>query len=100
MVTTSQLQIFQSPITCLLPTVSTAVTVKLDDTNYLIWNFQMQILLESHGILRFVDELESVQIDLMQILTLKVLKQMIIRRSKMLETIFLQQGFILKMMIL
>jgi hypothetical protein len=55
MVTTSQLQIIQSPITSLLPTVSIAVTVKLDDTNYLIWNFQMQILLESHGILGFVD---------------------------------------------
>ena len=53
--TTSQLQIVQSPITCLLPTVSIVVTVKLDDTNYLIWNFQMQILLESHGILGFVD---------------------------------------------
>jgi hypothetical protein len=55
MVTTSQLQIVQSPITCLLPTVSTTVTVKLDDTNYLIWHFQMQILLEIHGILGFVD---------------------------------------------
>jgi len=55
MVTTSQLQIIQSPITSLLPTVSIAVTIKLDDTNYLIWNFQMQILLESHGILVFVD---------------------------------------------
>jgi len=31
------------------------VTVKLDDTNYLTWHFQMQILLESHGILGFVD---------------------------------------------
>ena len=56
MVTTSQLQIVQSSITCLLPTVSTAVTVKLDDTNYLIWNFQMQILLESQDILGFVDD--------------------------------------------
>jgi len=55
MVTTTQLQIVQSPITSLLPMVSTAVTVKLDDTNYLIWNFQMQIRLESHGILGFVD---------------------------------------------
>jgi hypothetical protein len=55
MVITSQLQIVQSPITCLLPTVSTVVTIKLDDTDYLIWHFQMQILLESHGILGFVD---------------------------------------------
>jgi len=39
----------------LLHTVSTSVIVKLDDTNYLIWDFQMQILLESHGILGFVD---------------------------------------------
>jgi hypothetical protein len=31
------------------------MTVKLDDTNYLTWHFQMKILLESHGILGFVD---------------------------------------------
>jgi hypothetical protein len=55
MVTISQLQIIQSLITSLLPTVSTAVIVKLEDTNYLIWNFQIQILLKSHGILGFVD---------------------------------------------
>jgi hypothetical protein len=54
-VTTSQLQIVQFSITCLLSTVSTVVTVKLDDTNYLIWHFQMQNLLESHGILGFVE---------------------------------------------
>jgi hypothetical protein len=54
MVTFSQLQIVQSPITSLLSTVSTPVTVKLNDTNYLTWHFQMQILLESHGILGFV----------------------------------------------
>ena len=55
MVTSSQFQIIQSPITSLLSTVATVVVVKLDDTNYLTWNFQMQILLESHGILGFVD---------------------------------------------
>jgi len=55
MVISSQLQIIQSPITSLLSTVATAVAVKLDDTNYLTWNFYMQILLESHGILSFVD---------------------------------------------
>ena len=55
MVTSSQLQIIQSPITSLLPAISTAITVKLDDTNYLVWQFQMKILLESHGILGFVD---------------------------------------------
>ena len=55
MVTSSQLQIVQSPITSLLPPISTAITMKLDDTNYVIWKFQMKILLESHGILGFVD---------------------------------------------
>ena len=53
--TTSQLQIVQSPITYLLPTISTTVTIKLDDTNYLTWNFQRQILIESHGILGFIN---------------------------------------------
>ncbi|KAM1757600.1 hypothetical protein ACFX11_006838 [Malus domestica] len=55
MVTASQLQILQSPITSLISTVSTSVTVKLDETNYLVWHFQMQLLLEGHGILGFVD---------------------------------------------
>jgi hypothetical protein len=55
MVTSSQLQIIQSPITSLLPAISTAITVKLDNTNYLVWQFQMKNLLESHGILGFVD---------------------------------------------
>jgi len=54
MVTSSQLQIIQSPITSLLPAISTAITVKFDDTNYLIWQFQMKILLQSHGIPGFV----------------------------------------------
>ena len=31
------------------------MTIKLDDTNYLVWSYQMVILLESHGILGFVD---------------------------------------------
>jgi len=31
------------------------MTGKLDDINYLIWHFQMKILLESHGILGFID---------------------------------------------
>ena len=39
--------------------VSTIMTVKLDDTNYLTWHFQMQILLKSHGILGFVDALRN-----------------------------------------
>lgn len=29
--------------------------MKLDDTNYLTWHFQMQLLLESYGIMGFVD---------------------------------------------
>ena len=55
MVTAAQLQILQSPITALISTVSTSVSVKLDDTNYLNWHFQMQLLLESYGIFGFVD---------------------------------------------
>ena len=55
MVTAAQLQILQSPITSLISTVSSSVTVKLDDSNYLVWNFQMVLLLEGHGIMGFVD---------------------------------------------
>ena len=55
MVTSSQLQIVQSPITFLLSIVVVVVTVKLDYTNYLAWHFQMKILLENNGILGFVD---------------------------------------------
>ncbi|KAM1411401.1 hypothetical protein COP1_024098 [Malus domestica] len=55
MVTASQLQIVQSPITSLVSTVSASVHVKLDDSNYLNWQFQMQLLLDGHGIMGFVD---------------------------------------------
>ncbi|KAM2449704.1 hypothetical protein PS1_019783 [Malus domestica] len=55
MVTTNQLQILQSPITSLILSVSTSVTMKLDDTNYLTWHFQMQLLLDSHGVMGFVN---------------------------------------------
>ncbi|KAM2045332.1 hypothetical protein ACFX1T_009539 [Malus domestica] len=55
MVTPTQLKIVQSLITTLIPNVTTSVTVKLDDTNYLVWHYQLQLLLESHGILGFVD---------------------------------------------
>ncbi|KAM1354495.1 hypothetical protein PS2_028626 [Malus domestica] len=55
MVTASQLQIIQSPITSLISTVSTSVTVKLDESNYLTWNFQVQLMLEGYGIMGFVD---------------------------------------------
>lgn len=55
MVTASQLQLVQSPITALISTISTPVNVKLDDSNYLNSHFQMQLLLESNGIIGFVD---------------------------------------------
>ena len=55
MVTAAQLQILQSPITNLISTISTSVNVKLDDANYLNWNFQMKLLLESNDIYGFVD---------------------------------------------
>ncbi|XP_070677964.1 uncharacterized protein [Malus domestica] len=55
MVTASQLQILQSPITGLISSVSTSMTVKLDDTNYLQWHFQMKLMLEGYGIMDFVN---------------------------------------------
>ena len=55
MVNASQLQLLQSPITALIPYIPTSVNVKLDDSNYLNWNFQMQLLLESNGIMGYVD---------------------------------------------
>ncbi|KAB2610481.1 hypothetical protein D8674_018513 [Pyrus ussuriensis x Pyrus communis] len=55
MMTAIQLQIVQSPITSLISTVPTSVTVKLDESNYLTWHFQMQLLLEGHGIMGFLD---------------------------------------------
>ncbi|KAM2726510.1 hypothetical protein EV2_038944 [Malus domestica] len=80
MVTAAQLQIWQSPITSLISTVSSSVTVKLDDSNYLVWSFHINLLLESHGILGFVDgskecpprfldeaNLEGIEIDAYQV---------------------------------
>ncbi|CAN6701130.1 unnamed protein product [Malus baccata var. baccata] len=55
MVTSAQLQILQSPITSLISIISSSVTVKLDDSNYLTWNFQIELLLEGHGLMGFVD---------------------------------------------
>ncbi|CAN6724702.1 unnamed protein product [Malus baccata var. baccata] len=55
MVTADQLKIVQSPITSLVSTVSTSVTVKIDDSNYLTWSFQIKLLFESHGIMGFVN---------------------------------------------
>ncbi|KAM2484597.1 hypothetical protein ACFX1W_042083 [Malus domestica] len=55
MVTSAQLQILQSPITSLISTVLSSMTVKLDDSNYLTWNFQIELLLEGYGLMVFVD---------------------------------------------
>ncbi|KAB2624186.1 hypothetical protein D8674_015846 [Pyrus ussuriensis x Pyrus communis] len=55
MVTSDQLTILQSPIMSLISTISSSVTVKLDDSNYLTWNFQIELLLEGHGLIGFVD---------------------------------------------
>ena len=55
MVTATQLQILQSPIRALILIVSASVNVKFDDTNYLNWHFQIQLLLESNEIFGFVD---------------------------------------------
>ncbi|CAN6708563.1 unnamed protein product [Malus baccata var. baccata] len=55
MVTASQLQILQSPITALISSVSSSVNVKLDEANYLNWHFQMELLLEGYGIMGFVN---------------------------------------------
>jgi len=57
MVTASQLQLLQSPITALISSISTSVNVKLDDSNYPNWKFQLQLLLESNGIMGYVDGL-------------------------------------------
>ncbi|KAM1794482.1 hypothetical protein ACFX11_034954 [Malus domestica] len=57
MVTASQLQLLQSPVTNLISSISTSVNVKLDDSNYLNWHFQMQLLLEINGIMGFVNGL-------------------------------------------
>ena len=55
MVTATQLQIIKSPITNLILTISASVNVKLDDANYLNWNFYIQLLLKSNEIFGFVD---------------------------------------------
>nr|XP_028945681.1 uncharacterized protein LOC114820008 [Malus domestica] len=47
---TTQLQILQSPITSLISSVSSSISVKLDDSNYLTWHFQMELLLEGHDL--------------------------------------------------
>lgn len=55
MVTSAQLALTQSPISSLIPSVGNIVTVKLDDPNYVTWNFQMELLLDGNGIRGFVD---------------------------------------------
>ncbi|KAL6283487.1 hypothetical protein ACE6H2_014416 [Prunus campanulata] len=55
MVTAAQLALTQSPIYSLIPSVGNTVTVKLDDSNFVTWNFQMGLLLEGNGILGFLD---------------------------------------------
>ncbi|KAM1804715.1 hypothetical protein ACFX12_030548 [Malus domestica] len=55
MVTAAQLALTQSPISSLIPSVRNTVTVKLDDSNYVTWNFQISLLLEGNGIMGFID---------------------------------------------
>lgn len=55
MVNSSQLTLTQSPISSLILSVGNTVTVKLDDSNYVTWNFQMDLLLEGNGIIGFID---------------------------------------------
>lgn len=55
MVTFKQFALMQSPISSLIPSVGNIVTVKLDDSNYVTWNFQMELFLEGNGILGFLD---------------------------------------------
>ncbi|CAN6726957.1 unnamed protein product [Malus baccata var. baccata] len=62
MVTSAQLQIFQSPITSFISTVSSSVNVKLDDSNYLTWNFQIDLLLEGHGLTSFMHDRALMQL--------------------------------------
>lgn len=38
-----------------IPTVGDTVTVKLDDSNYVTWNFQIELLLDGNGIFGFLD---------------------------------------------
>lgn len=43
------------PISSLIPSVGNTITVKLDNSNYITWNFPIDILLEGNGIIGFVD---------------------------------------------
>ncbi|TQD81581.1 hypothetical protein C1H46_032819 [Malus baccata] len=55
MVTAAQLALTQSPISSLIPSVGNTVIAKLDDSNYVTWNFQISLLLERSGIMGFID---------------------------------------------
>ena len=66
MVIASQLQLLQSPVTALISSIPTSVNVKLDESNYLNWNFQMQLLLESNGIMGYVDGCSPIHLNNVQ----------------------------------
>lgn len=55
MVTFVQLALTQSSISSLISSVRNTVTMKLDDSNYVTWNFQMDLLLEGNVIVGFVN---------------------------------------------
>ncbi|KAB2606650.1 hypothetical protein D8674_006367 [Pyrus ussuriensis x Pyrus communis] len=57
MVNPNQLVLTQSPISSLIPSMGNQVTVKLNDSNYVNWSFQLDLLLEGNGILGFIDGL-------------------------------------------
>ncbi|CAN6700298.1 unnamed protein product [Malus baccata var. baccata] len=57
MVTAAQLLILQSSIASLIPSILSSINVKLDETNYLAWHFQTELLLEEHSLIGFVDGL-------------------------------------------
>ncbi|TQE11979.1 hypothetical protein C1H46_002373 [Malus baccata] len=55
MVTSAQLALTQSPISSLILSLGNTVMVKLDDSNYVTWKFQLALLLDGNGILGFID---------------------------------------------
>lgn len=57
--TSNQLALTQSPISSLISSVGNTVTVKLDYSNYITWNFQIDLLLEGNVIIGFVDGMIS-----------------------------------------
>lgn len=55
MVTSAQLALMQSTISSLIPSVANTVMVKLDESNFVTWKFQLELLLDGNGILGFID---------------------------------------------